>query len=113
MSVFGTSTVPTASGNGNPPVESVTIHPEEKAELFRHLLLESGTGAKTNVGFGRLSETAVSPNVIGYNLDAYREMDKIMQARAAERQTRPGRNAAGAAGTLDVSNTDKRAHYAS
>ncbi len=35
----------------------------DKLELFKKLLLEMGVGAKTNVGFGRLSETPAEPNI--------------------------------------------------
>lgn len=62
---------------------STGVSAEEKAELFRQLLLESGAGAKTNVGFGRLAENPAPPNVIGYNQDKYDEMDAILRSRSS------------------------------
>ena len=60
---------------------STGVSAAEKAELFQQLLLESGAGAKTNVGFGRLAENPAPPNKIGYDDVKYKEMDAILRSR--------------------------------
>ena len=57
----------------------------EKRGLFRELVMESGIGAKTNVGYGRLVKPEGRPkrNRIGYDPARYAEMNRLMKARAA------------------------------
>ena len=62
-----------------------TIKATEKCALFRELVMESGIGAKTNVGYGRLVKPEARPkrNRIGYDPARYNEMNRLMKSRAA------------------------------
>ena len=71
----------------------------EKCGLFRELVMESGIGAKTNVGYGRLVKPEGRPkrNRIGYDPARYAEMNRLIKARAAagnrpvQRSAAPGK----------------------
>ncbi|MBQ6207964.1 MAG: type III-B CRISPR module RAMP protein Cmr6 [Oscillospiraceae bacterium] len=72
-----------------------TISAARKCGLFRDLVMESGIGAKTNVGYGRMAEPEArpKPNRIGYDPQRYEYMNSIMQARAQRDATRKSRDA--------------------
>ena len=74
-----------------------TISAAQKCELFRELVMESGIGAKTNVGFGRMVKPEERPkeNIPGYDTDKYEYMNALMKKRPkskpAPRNSAPGK----------------------
>ena len=69
-----------------------TITAAQKCDLFRELVMESGVGAKTNVGFGRMvsPESRPQKNRIGYDPAQYDYMNALMKERA-QRNAAPGK----------------------
>lgn len=61
-----------------------TVSAAQKCGLFRELVMESGVGAKTNVGFGRMVKPEERPqrNRIGYDPAKYEYMNALMKERA-------------------------------
>lgn len=61
----------------NSDIGGVRLTVEEKKKLFRELLMISGVGAKTNVGYGVLEPCSAEPSPAGTNTPTSAELSQI------------------------------------
>ena len=71
--------------------DATQIDAAQTCALFRELIMESGAGAKTNVGFGRMVTPEERPraNIPGYDTEQYKYMNNLMKNRAAMNNPAP------------------------